>query len=294
MMFNVKAYLFFAVCALGALFAAATSDGSDEDAVAAVGHDVVRDQLDASQLRNLTQHVVQARDDAPPSWDSKRTMVIGIGNNGQNVGRKDKLSISAAVKQTIDDLCPMGQTGFRLCDTENGWTYDQVPIKDQKGNLVRDGSYKIKIGSNHWGVAGAREILRDAMVTTISNVVNDNCWKPGFNGGDSQVELCKAPDKTMVRIDYVGWLVVFITADAKKMAYHNDMRICKQEGWATGETQTKVENEIKREIKEKKWHEPLKLKSADDLSVVTDCFTGTPPAGQGDGWCRTLFEYKKC
>jgi hypothetical protein len=40
--------------------------------------------------------------------------------------------------------------------------------------------------------------------------MENNCWKPGFAGDSADWELCKAPDKTMVRVDYVGWLVVFI------------------------------------------------------------------------------------
>lgn len=54
---------------------------------------------------------------------------------------------------------------------------------------------------------------RDAVAEVIATVVEHNCWNPGFNQKDpdgNDILLCKAPDITMVRIDHVGWIVVYI------------------------------------------------------------------------------------
>lgn len=45
------------------------------------------------------------------------------------------------------------------------------------------------------------------MQWTISTVMMDNCWK---RDPDDDREYCKVPDITMVRIDYIGWIVVYI------------------------------------------------------------------------------------
>ncbi|KAL5395563.1 hypothetical protein PMIN06_007911 [Paraphaeosphaeria minitans] len=287
-MLNPKVYLVVAFCALVAVAAG----DSFNDAVAASGHDhdVADGQPDSSQP-------LRARDDAPPPWDSRRTMVLGIGNNGQSVGKKDidKGSVYEDIKKAVGELCPLSQAGpgtMGYCHTEKGVTINSIPVKNKDGVLSYEGSFTVKVGSSHVGFPGVKEILIDAVAWTIVTVMNENCWKPNFLGDEHDLELCKAPDITMVRIDYVGWLVVFITADTKGMAYPRDMRACAQEGWAAGEVKEKTEKKIREQIKANKWHEPLKLKGPGYLSVETSCYTNSTATGQGDGWCRKdAFEY---
>lgn len=131
-----------------------------EYAGASLGLHVAHDQLDPSQVHNLTQHVVQARDDAPPPWNSKRTMVIGIGHFGSPVGfhpDKRQVSFKENIKAAIDNLCPDSRLGFRLCETE-GWSFNMA-VKDSKGNIDESATYMVRIGSNTWVLPGLREVL---------------------------------------------------------------------------------------------------------------------------------------
>jgi hypothetical protein len=128
-----------------------------EDHVAHVEYGGVLNPLDSSNLQNLTQHVMQARDNSP--WNSKRTMFLGIGNDGQSIGTLAQYLLFDEVRAAVDKLCPKDKMGFSLCDKDTDHTIDLVPTKDKKGNLVRSASFTINIGANYWGVPGLREVL---------------------------------------------------------------------------------------------------------------------------------------
>ncbi|KAJ4351464.1 uncharacterized protein N0V89_006807 [Didymosphaeria variabile] len=286
-MFNVKSHLAIALCALSALVSAATSGLSGDD-VAQVEYSEAPDQLDLSRPKNLTPQVVQARDGGD-GWSSRRTLYIGIGSVApQNVGteahdggqtsRSGKPNLQAEVAAAIDNLCPT-TLGFSPCNTETTWKVSQVAVKDKDGNFKREGLFTIKIGSSYWPLGGLRELLRDSMAEVIQTIAENNCWKPGFKGGSSDVELCNAPDKVMLRVDYDGWLVLLLDSDHKSVGPDAELKVCPKEAFYGGDAKFKFEEKVKS----KGWGSVLHLSNG--FNVETICYYGKEPSGMGNGWC---------
>lgn len=100
--------------------------------------------------------MVQARDNEPPRWDTTRTMVLGIGNNGQSVGKNNFYFMMGFVQDAISKLCPKMKSGhdtMRICDTNTAQIYNYT------GRDSIDANITIKVGSSYFGLPGLQDVL---------------------------------------------------------------------------------------------------------------------------------------
>lgn len=250
---NFKAYLTCALCVLSTLCLTAAGDRDNSDGVY-IPHSLILTQKNETTHFAKDNPAIHPRSDTVP-WSSHRTLTLGIGPQGQNIGTQTRWSdkdnsyfLHDNIKNAIDKLCKKDGFGFDQCDGEDEYRVSVVAVKDKDGNMVRDGVFKVKVGSSYWpyGHGGLREVLvcsvllyfvlllrwsalwkghftrekianawcerlqRDAAAWTMQTVAENNCWKPGFNGKEQDTEICMAPDKIMLRVDDLAWLVVFL------------------------------------------------------------------------------------